>query len=276
MDKKKKIYVILLVICVLVLIGSVATLIRNYQVKKNADEIYEELANDSNNTQESDSENETQTLEESSTQDNSEIEEDILTQLGITVPEKTLDWDALYEENEDIYAWIYIPNTQVDYPILQHPTDADYYINYNIDGTKGYPGCICSQYYNSKDFRDPNTILYGHNMKNGTMFKTLHNFEDKEFFDENPYIYIYTPDITYVYEIFAACSVSDSHLMFAYDFWDSSDFSRFVNDISNSRGMTNQLRDDVNVYYGNYLLTLSTCISGQSDKRWIVVGKRLN
>lgn len=113
-------------------------------------------------------------------------------------------------------------------------------------------------------------------MKNGTMFKTLHNFEDKEFFDENPYIYIYTPDITYVYEIFAACSVSDSHLMFAYDFWDSSDFSRFVNDISNSRGMTNQLRDDVNVYYGNYLLTLSTCISGQSDKRWIVVGKRLN
>jgi sortase B len=276
MDKKKKIYVILLVICVLVLVGSVATLIRNYQVKKNADEIYEELANDSNNTQESDSENETQTLEESSTQDDSEIEEDILTQLGITVPEKTLDWDALYEENEDIYAWIYIPNTQVDYPILQHPTDADYYINYNIDGTKGYPGCICSQYYNSKDFRDPNTILYGHNMKNGTMFKTLHNFEDKEFFDENPYIYIYTPDITYVYEIFAACSVSDSHLMFAYDFWDSSDFSRFVNDISNSRGMTNQLRDDVNVYYGNYLLTLSTCISGQSDKRWIVVGKRLN
>jgi sortase B len=145
-----------------------------------------------------------------------------------------------------------------------------------MDGTKGYPGCICSQYYNSKDFKDPNTILYGHNMKNGTMFKTLHNFEDKEFFDENPYIYIYTPDITYVYEIFAACSVDDSHLMFTYDFWDSTDFTKFVQTVTNSRGMTNQVRNDVSVYYGNYLLTLSTCISGQADKRWVVVGKRLN
>jgi sortase B len=113
-------------------------------------------------------------------------------------------------------------------------------------------------------------------MKNGSMFKTLHYFEDKDFFDENPYIYIYTPDTTYVYEIFAASSISDSHLMFTYDFWDSSDYYKFIKDISNSRGMNNQLRDDVSVCYGDYLLTLSTCISGQSDKRWIVVGKRLN
>jgi sortase B len=113
-------------------------------------------------------------------------------------------------------------------------------------------------------------------MKNGTMFKTLHNFEDADFFDENQYVYIYTPDITYVYEIFAACSVSDTHLMVAYNFWDAASFNSFVSDITSARGMTNQVREGVSPVYGDYLLTLSTCISGQSDKRWIVVGKRIN
>jgi sortase B len=271
-DKKKIVYTVLAVVFFIIFAVSVGVIVRNNRVKKNAEEIYEQMAQDST----ADLETQTEEDETQSEQDQTQEETDILSELEITVPEKNLDWDGLYEQNEDIYAWIYIPNTQVDYPVLQHPTDVNYYIDYNIDGTKGYPGCICSQNYNSTDFRDPNTILYGHNMKNGTMFGTLHNYEDAEFFDENPYIYIYTPDTTYVYEIFAACTVSDEHLMHAYNFWEVSDFISFVSNVCNSRGMTNQVREDREVSYGDYLLTLSTCISGQSDKRWIVVGKRLN
>lgn len=266
--KNKTLYVVLMIVFVIVFIVSSGIVVRNYLVQKRANAIYDQMVKDSTVDSVETS------VKESDTDDNKE--DDILAQLGITVPEKDLDWEALYAQNEDIYAWIYIPNTQVDYPILQHPTDLDYYINYNIDGTKGYPGAICTQYYNGKEFKDPNTIVYGHNMKNGTMFNSLHNFEDELFFNENKYMYIYTPDVNYVYEIFAACSIGDTHLMKEYDFWDVGGYNSFVSDITSTRGMTNQVREGTTANYGDYLLTLSTCISGQSNKRWIVVGKRIN
>jgi sortase B len=211
---------------------------------------------------------------EKNTEEASE-ETDVLTELGITVPDKKLDWEALEKQNSDIYAWIYIPNTKVDYPILQHATDLTYYLNYNIDGTKGYPGCIYSQYYNAKYFNDPNTILYGHNMKNGSMFRTLHYFEDKDFFEDNPYIYVYTPEETYVYEIYSANIVSNEHLMHAYDFWTTKGFNSFVTNVGKAASKICHVRKDAKPASGDCLLTLSTCL-GQADKRWIVVGKRLN
>ena len=75
---------------------------------------------------------------------------------GIEVPEKNIDFDKLHKEvSEDIYAWIYIPDTNIDYPVFQHPTDNAYYLEHNVDGSEGYPGCIYTENYNSKDFSDP-------------------------------------------------------------------------------------------------------------------------
>ena len=110
---------------------------------------------------------------------------DVLAERGITIPEKNIDWEELKSENPDIYAWIYIPGTNVDYPILQHPDEKSYYLDHNIDGSEGYPGCIYTQNVNSKDWMDPNTVIYGHNMNDGSMFHDLHKFEDNAFFDEN-------------------------------------------------------------------------------------------
>ena len=102
-----------------------------------------------------------------------------------SIPDKQIDWEMLKEENADIYAWIYIPNTNIDYPILQHPTDDNYYLQHNLDGSTGYPGCIFTQSMNALDFTDSNTVIYGHNMGDGSMFHTLHEFEDNIFFDDN-------------------------------------------------------------------------------------------
>ena len=74
------------------------------------------------------------------------------------------DFGQLHEQNQDIYAWIVVPGTQVDYPLLQSETD-NYYLDYNLDHSKGYPGCIYTNQCNRKDFSDYNTVLYGHNMK---------------------------------------------------------------------------------------------------------------
>ena len=83
----------------------------------------------------------------------------------------------LQSVNPDVYAWITVPGTEIDYPILQHPSDNSYYLMHNIDGSYGYPGCIYTENLNSKDFTDNNTVIYGHNMKNGSMFAQLHKFE---------------------------------------------------------------------------------------------------
>lgn len=116
------------------------------------------------------------------------------------------DFGQLHEQNEDIYAWIVVPGTQVDYPLLQSETD-NYYLDYNLDHSKGYPGCIYTNQCNRKDFSDYNTVLYGHNMKNGSMFGSIHSFEDETFFDGHPYIYVYTENERLTYEIYEAGEV---------------------------------------------------------------------
>ena len=208
-----------------------------------------------------------QETEQNTTEKVSETEEETESET-VAIPEKEIDWDELKQENEDIYAWIYVPGTQIDYPILQHPKEDDYYLNRNLDGSSGYPGCIFSERCNAKDFTDNNTVLYGHNMKNGTMFGDLHKFEDDTFFEEYRYVYIYTPEGNHAYEIATAGTFSDKHIMYSYDFTNRKDFDSFVEDLSTAEHIHDEVKEKE--VYGNRLLTLSTCINGRPNNRWIV------
>jgi len=200
-----------------------------------------------------------------------------LIDMGIPVPEKKIDFMDLQENvNKDIYAWIYIPDTQIDYPVLQHPTDNLYYLNYNLDGSRGYPGCIYTEDYNAKDFTDPNTVIYGHNMKNGTMFAGLHRFGDSEYFEEHPYVYIYTEDKLYVYEIFAAYESGNEHILYNNDFSDDYVFLKYLSEIMDGRTMNRNLREDISLTSENRIITLSTCVANKPDRRYLVQGVLLN
>lgn len=191
---------------------------------------------------------------------------------GFDVPEREIDFAALQEEqNKDIYAWIILPGTKIDYPILQHPDDLSYYLDYNIDGSKGYPGCIYTEHYNSKDWDDPNTVIYGHNMKDGTMFANLHRFEDPVFFEEHPYVYIYSPDKTIrVYQIFAAYEFSDLHLLIAFDLENEDSFQSYLDGIFEWEGMNNNFDTSVELSSSDRIITLATCIGNKPDKRYLV------
>lgn len=196
---------------------------------------------------------------------------------GIEIPEKALDFQDLQENtNPDIYAWITIPETMVDYPILQHPTDNRYYLDYNIDGSKGFPGCIYSESYTSKDFSDRMTVLYGHNMKNHKMFSDLHKFEDASFFKENKYIYIYTENDIFVYRIFAAHQFSSVHLLLDIDLSEDRIFLDFLQGILDSREMVSNVDADTVFTAEDKIITLSTCVRGVSNKRYLVQGVLLN
>lgn len=182
--------------------------------------------------------------------------------------ENTVDFTALKKQNRDVYAWIFIPETKVDYPVLQHPVRDEYYLNHTIDHISGLPGSIYSEHIHPKDFSASQTILYGHNMKNDTMFGSLHDYENAAFFEEQPYVYIHLPDRTLLYRIFAAVRFSDAYLPGAYDFEDEESFAEFIEDLKKSSGL---IREDMEISPGSRLLTMSTCIGGAPKNRFLVV-----
>lgn len=186
------------------------------------------------------------------------------------IPQKTIDFEALQQENKDIYAWITVPGTVIDYPVVQHAEEADYYLMRNLDGSKGYPGCIYTQFYNSKDWNDPNTVIYGHNMKNGSMFAGLHQYRDSEFFEENPYIYIYSEDKVRVYQIFGAYEFSDVHLLLGFDTKNPETFGQYLDGLFQLDGMNDNFNHELEVNAESRVISLTTCISNKADRRYIV------
>ncbi len=190
---------------------------------------------------------------------------------------RAVDFAALQEDTcADIYAWISIPDTRIDYPVLQHPSDDTYYLNYNLDGSKGYPGCIYTERENSRDFSDFNTVIYGHNMKNGSMFHDLHSYEDESFLSDHPYVYIYTPDRVLRYRIFAAYPYDDRHLLYSFDYATPEGRAGYLSEIFSIRSMSAVLDDQVAVTSDDRLITLSTCVGSQNEKRYLVQAVLVN
>lgn len=271
-----------LLLCACFLIGAIVSgvlFVKQMADRESAEEQLKQLAENTAVTEESQEEN-TDTVAETIQTLAAETEPDplgALREMGIPILEKEIDFADLQENtNADIYAWIYIPDSMIDYPVLQHPTDNLYYLTHNLDGSEGYPGCIYSENYNAKNFSDPNTVLYGHNMKKGTMFAGLHKFEDSQYFEEHPYVYIYTPEKLLVYEIFAAYEYTNEHLLYNYDFTNEVIFQNYLDDILDMRSMNCNYREDVEVTAENKILTLSTCISTKPDNRYLVQGVLIN
>ncbi len=197
----------------------------------------------------------------------------VLEERGIEIPEKNLDFVNMQEEvNEDIYAWIYIPDTVIDYPVLCHPGEDSYYLNRNLDGSIGYPGCIFSDPVNAADFSDPNTVLYGHNMRNGTMFGSLKNFRDREFFDDHRYVFVYTPEKNYVYEIYGAYEYPAVHLLYNMDTKSKAIFQNYLDQVLQINDISANFLEGTTLTYENRILTLSTCVRNQPQIRYLVQG----
>lgn len=196
---------------------------------------------------------------------------------GITVPRKNLDFEQLQEDiNEDIYAWIYVPGTNIDDPVVQHPSDDSYYLSFNLDGSMGYPGGIYTEgACNGKDFTDRMTVIYGHNMKDGSGFGSLHNFEEETVFNESRYIFIYLSDDIKVYEIFAAYEGSSAHIILGHA-WDDESWVQYLGDTLLLTGEKDHAVDSYEFAADDLVLTLSTCIRNSPNHRYLVQGVLLD
>lgn len=256
-ENKKRINKIIAFVFLIVFVFAVIFIVKTKIQENKNREALEDLAKSAN----------TEAILEQQPSDNSlqDMEE---AEVTYTSP---IDFSTLQEDtNQDIYAWITIPDTQIDYPVLQSASDDAYYLNYNLDGSSGYPGCIYTEKVNSKEFSDSFTVIYGHNMKDETMFGGLRNYKDSEYFNEHNMITIYTKQAEYTYKVFAAYTYDDRHLLKSFDFTNRDVFQEYLQGLSDIRDMSAVMDKEVELDKDSKILTLSTCIENQPTSRFLV------
>ena len=194
------------------------------------------------------------------------------------------NFETYWEINKDVIGYLLLPDTKIEYPILQNDSKRDYYLKRNIDGSTGYPGCIYIENINEPNFRDPVTIAYGHNMENGTMFGQLHKiYRDAAFRESHKYVFVYQPESVSLFEIIASTSYSDQHLLmnnftkkgdeFVFTGIMADDQVRVMKILKEYGDKGAYFKEDEEVTAEDRLFIMSTC---NGDKaRIIVVGKLL-
>lgn len=178
-------------------------------------------------------------------------------------------YDELKKINEDFVGWIYYEPLEISYPIVRG-NDNDYYTEYTFENVENSSGAIFMDFLNRKDYMDFNTIIYGHNMRNGTMFGSLKKLlNDQEIIEENPYFYIFTEDKAYMYEIFAVyITTADSQ---TYDLIKNEEEEK-QKEYLDFIDKTATYRSDKEVTEADRIATLSTCHGLHSNNRTIVHG----
>ncbi len=252
-------------ICLIAAIVCAFMAVTGYRKEQNAGKSYEALRESVTITKEREAAEESEPVKVSGADEEKKEEQ----------PEIPIDFEELQRTCPDAYAWIVVPDTKVDYPIVQSPTDNAFYMDHNPMGEYEFAGAIFTEDYNTKTFEDPNTLIYGHNMKNGSMFKELHKFEDKEFFEKHPYFTIYTPDQVLTYQVFAAYTYDNRHIMKEFDFTDREVFQLYLQSILEQKSMSANIARDVEVTADDKIVTLSTC-NGINEQRYLVQGVLLS
>jgi len=174
----------------------------------------------------------------------------------------------LQAQHEDAAGWINIPYTDIDYPFVQG-TDNAYYLNRDINGKNAAAGTIFMDCRNARDLSDFNTIIYGHHMKNGTMFGALKEFQNRDFFDSRKTGTVYLADRTYELEFFAFLVIQPNDaVIFSIPTGDSSKraFLGYVKD-------TARFYRDIGVTAADKIVTLSTCSYEFRDARMVLLGR---
>lgn len=178
----------------------------------------------------------------------------------------TIDFAQLDKINPDTVGWITIPNTPCSYPILKGSSN-DEYLSKTIYGTNNSAGSIFMETSCKSDFSSHNTIIYGHNMKNDTMFHTINKYKEESFFKEHPYIYVMTPDgVERIYHLVSCFKTTSDSFVYKTDFTDSKEYNNYLSSIVNSSlYMTNPCDTT------KPIITLSTCTGINGTERFVVI-----
>lgn len=181
-----------------------------------------------------------------------------------TKKELTAQVRQLSAEHSDSVAWLYIPDTNINYPVMQSG-DNEYYTRRAVDGSYLYAGSLFMDYRCSSDFSDFNSVIYGHNMGNGTMFADIPNYKNEEYFMEHSYGWLTTDDNVRLIDFFAVARTVDTSGLYLAD----STFEKWDSQLRNCAS----IYKEIEVTESDHLLMLSTCTGAEGSSRTILVGK---
>ena len=180
-----------------------------------------------------------------------------------------VDFPAWQSLNADIRAWIHNEAIRVDHPILKSP-DNEYYLTRDLDLSYKAMGSIFFDFRNNTDFSDPNTIIYGHNFDNGLMFSNLVWYKSQQFFEQNPFYTIYTPEQVYRVDITAGIVVSETDTTYlVVNFSSEMEFQSLIQTIEEN----SVIETEVELTPSDHLVTLYTCTNDWQGQRFVVIGK---
>lgn len=189
------------------------------------------------------------------------------------------EYADLHAQNEDMVGWVSIEGTSIDYPVMQSPGDNDYYLKHNFNREEDRNGCIFLDYRNSLENGDTNLILYGHNMRSGQMFGGLKNYLEQTFLQEHSRIQFNTLYERRTYQVLAVClaqvGYQDEEGFRYYNYLGAASQEEFDVFRENIARM-NLYGDELDISYGDELITLSTCNSYIEDGRMFLVAKRVD
>ena len=178
--------------------------------------------------------------------------------------------EELKSINSNYEMWIQIPNTEINYPVVQ-TDDNEYYLKHSFKKESNISGTVFVDYRNNID-EDRNLILYGHNMRNGTMFNNLTNFKEESFFNNNNIINIVRNNILYQYEVFSVYVEDESKVNIETEFIDNESFASYVL----NEGSKSMFNKDIEISNEDKIITLVTCSYEYTGARTILVAKLKN
>ena len=189
----------------------------------------------------------------------------------------TVDFESLRAINEDIVAWVYIPDTGINYPVVQGE-DNEYYLHHTFEKKENFSGAIFMDITCRPDFSSDNSILFGHNLKTGEMFGELKKLYDTDYNEEadyrkHPVIWVVTPDAAMEYRIFAAreISVEKDTDVYMVDFAQEEEYQAWMQ----KQKEASMYETDTDISSYEPMLTLSTCTSDTEDGRFVVQAVRI-
>lgn len=179
-----------------------------------------------------------------------------------------IDFDALQKVNDDVKAWIYLKDTVIDYPVMQ-TTNNDYYLYHMFNGEENGAGSIFVDYRNENPFQDFNTIIYGHRMKDGSMFRSLVDYRDADFYNAHKTMLLTTPDAKYDVHVFSVVTVPATSDLYQLEFADDAEKQAYIDRVISE----SETKMDVSVSASDRIVMMSTCTFEIEEGRLCVYGK---
>ena len=180
----------------------------------------------------------------------------------------SVDFTALQNECEDIIAWLYGPDTVIDYPIV-HAEDNFFYLRRMINGEYNPSGTLFIDCLKEGDFSSQNTLLYGHNMHDGSMFASMRNYDQQEYYDAHPILYMNTPEQNYRIEVFAAYITDADSDTYTMNFGSQPAYAEYLKKVVSQ----SLVKTDVTPEVSDHIITFSTCTYEYADARFVVLGR---